>query len=236
MPLSQSFEARLLPSLPLIVDHFGTPFHIYDEAGIIETDERLKRAFRDVDFREYFAVKALPNPAVLRIMSELGFGFDCSSTPEIATAQLAGAVGEDIMFTSNNTSMTSLMRPALYEDAYHHITAPYAVGRPEEVVDVVGSVCENSDKFARQRALPAVAEGDILLIHDTGAHGHSMGFNYNGRLRPKELLLRRRGSVELIRSEEVIEKDYFSTLRFERKTLNLHAGGPWMAARASGED
>jgi diaminopimelate decarboxylase len=101
---------------------------------------------------------------------------------------------------------------------------------------VVGSICENSDKFARQRALPAVAEGDILLIHDTGAHGHSMGFNYNGRLRPKELLLRRSGRVELIRREEMIEKDYFSTLRFEGKTLNLHEGGPWMAARASGED
>jgi len=366
MPISTSFAARLLPSLPAIIKHFGTPFHIYDEAGIVATGERMKQAFADIDFREYFAVKALPNPTILALMGQLGFGFDCSSLPEIAMARAAGACGEDIMFTSNNTSraelqaatntgcilnlddlslidkvkdfpdlisfrynpgeeqrgcdligrpleakfglrddqvveayrraqargatrfglhtmicsnelnyeqmintarlllrviarvrqelgitfefinlgggigipyrpheepfdieslgreirqvlddfvsqhggpapkiflesgrymtgphgvlvtrvinryskwreyvgvdacMTALMRPALYADAYHHISVLDASDRPQEVVDVVGSICENSDKFARQRALPAVAEGDILLIHDTG--------------------------------------------------------------------
>jgi diaminopimelate decarboxylase len=87
-----------------------------------------------------------------------------------------------------------------------------------EKVDVVGSLCENNDKFAIQRILPRVQDGDRLLIHDTGAHGHSMGFNYNGRLRPKELLLRPDGAVELIRREETVE-DYFATLNFESQML-----------------
>jgi diaminopimelate decarboxylase len=85
-------------------------------------------------------------------------------------------------------------------------------------VDVVGSLCENNDKFAIQRLLPEIEDGDRLLIHDTGAHGHAMGFNYNGRLRPKELLLRTNGSVELIRREEAVA-DYFATLNFERQML-----------------
>jgi diaminopimelate decarboxylase len=81
------------------------------------------------------------------------------------------------------------------------------------MADVVGSLCENNDKFAVQRELPEIYENDILVIHDTGAHGHAMGFNYNGRLRPKELLLRGDGSVELIRREETME-DHFATLGF----------------------
>jgi len=420
MPMSPSFAARLLPSLPAIVKHFGTPFHIYDETGIIETGERMKQAFADIEFREYFAAKALPNPTILALLGQLGFGFDCSSLPELALARAAGAEGHDIMFTSNNTSraelqaatdtgcilnlddlslidkvkdfpelisfrynpgeeqrgcdligrpleskfglrddqvieayrrarargatrfglhtmicsnelnykqmvstaqlllsvaarvgqelgisfefinlgggigipyrpqekpfdieslgrelrevldefvsehggpapkiflesgrymtgphgvlvtrvinrcskwreyvgvdasMSALMRPALYADAYHHITVPDADQRPHEVVDVVGSLCENSDKFAQQRSLPKVDENDIMIIHDTGAHGHSMGFNYNGRLRPKELLLTEEGDVELIRREEEFERDYFATLSFNRQVLRLN--------------
>jgi len=114
--------------------------------------------------------------------------------------------------------MSALMRPAIY-GAYHHITV---IGkRPKqhfEKVDVVGSLCENNDKFAIQRLLPEIQDGDHLLIHDTGAHGHSMGFNYNGRLRPKELLLRTNGSVELIRREETVA-DYFATLNFTPQIL-----------------
>ncbi len=87
-------------------------------------------------------------------------------------------------------------------------------------VDVVGSLCENNDKFAIQRALPPIADGDLLIIADTGAHGHAMGFNYNGKLRPKELLLRADGSVELIRRAETIE-DYFATLNFTHQTMTL---------------
>ena len=417
MPMSQSFEDRLLPVLNEIIDHFGTPFHIYDEAGIRETGQNFINAFSRLNgFREYFAVKALPNPRILEIMQDLGFGFDCSSIPELMLSRKIGARGQDIVFSSNNTTreefhvaaaeggcilnlddmsliakvprmpetisfrynpgprrtgnsiigdpseskygvaheqivhayktaramgarrfglhtmlisnelsyaymvetaamllevvelvsreldiefdfinlggglgipyqpdqapldidsmadqisdlflnferkngflpkfhiesgrymtgphgvlvvtavnqkdiyrkyigvdacMSALMRPALY-GAYHHITV---VGKqPQqtfEKVDVVGSLCENNDKFAIQRLLPEIQDGDHLLIHDTGAHGHAMGFNYNGRLRPKELLLRSNGAVELIRREETVE-DYFATMNFEPQML-----------------
>lgn len=113
-----------------------------------------------------------------------------------------------------DASMSALMRPAIY-GAYHHIDI---LGKntteSDKKVDVVGSLCENNDKFAIQRRLPDIDAEDILCIHDTGAHGLSMGFNYNGRLRPKELLLGSDGTVELIRREEHIE-DYFATLKFE---------------------
>jgi diaminopimelate decarboxylase len=114
--------------------------------------------------------------------------------------------------------MSALMRPAIY-GAYHHITviAKHPTQHLEKV-DVVGSLCENNDKFAIQRLLPEIQDGDRLLIHDTGAHGHSMGFNYNGRLRPKELLLRTNGSVELIRRAESVA-DYFATLSFKPQML-----------------
>lgn len=416
MPMSNAFEARLYPRLEEIAAHFGTPFHIYDETGIRQTGERLKNAFSGVGgFREYFAVKALPNPAILAIMAEMGFGFDCSSIAELVLGRRVGGRGEDLMFTSNNTtrtefaramadggsivnlddisllgnlpavpepicfrynpgerrtgnaiigtpveakygvshdqliqayakakalgskrfglhtmlasneldhtymvqtaamlleearrileeldirlefiniggglgipyrsadapldleamgasisdlfhefsretgsmpklymesgrfmtgphgvlvttainrkeiyrtyvgvdaSMSSLMRPGMY-GAYHHITVPGKSDSNGQVVDVVGSLCENNDKFAIQRRLPTIEKGDRVVIHDTGAHGHAMGFNYNGQLRPKELLLRPDGTVELIRREERLE-DYFATLDFPADRL-----------------
>ncbi|MDX9787535.1 MAG: diaminopimelate decarboxylase [Desulfobacterales bacterium] len=418
MPMSNSFQDRLFPLLPRIVSHFKTPFHIYDEAGILETGERLRKAFSGVaGFREYYAVKALPNPKILDLMKQIGFGFDCSSIAELLLSRNTGAVGEDIMFTSNNTAlnefeaaaadggsilnlddislvpkvpnmpklicfrynpgdrrtgnsiignpteakygvshaqlvdayraarerggerfglhtmlasnelnhtymvqtaqmlleeverisaalgirfefiniggglgipyrpeqtplnltamgaeitacfqdfkrrngyapalymesgrymtgphgalvvtainrkeiyrtyigvdacMSALMRPALY-DAYHHISVLGKEQMPKTLTaDVVGSLCENNDKFAVQRELPAIDDGDILILHDTGAHGHAMGFNYNGRLRPKELLLRKDGSVELIRRAETVA-DHFATLNFEPNVFN----------------
>ena len=105
----------------------------------------------------------------------------------------------------------NLMRPAVY-GAYHHITVLGKEDAPcERVYDVVGSLCENSDKFAIDRALPEIEVGDMLVIHDTGAHGFSMGYNYNGKLRSAELLLREDGSVELMRRAETPD-DYFATL------------------------
>jgi diaminopimelate decarboxylase len=113
-----------------------------------------------------------------------------------------------------DASMANLMRPGMY-GAYHHITV---LGKedapPTETVDVVGSLCENNDKFAIDRPLPHIERGDLVVIHDTGAHGHSMGFNYNGKLRSAELLLREDGSVQLIRRAETLE-DYFATLDFD---------------------
>ena len=105
----------------------------------------------------------------------------------------------------------NLMRPAMY-GAYHHITVMGKEDRPcDHKYDVVGSLCENNDKFAVDRMLPKIDIGDILVLHDTGAHGFSMGYNYNGRLRSAELLLREDGSVELMRRAETPE-DYFATL------------------------
>ena len=419
MPMSQDYEQRLSKVVNKAVEHFGTPFHIYDEKGIRKTGENLSNAFKDINtFKEYFAVKALPNPTIMSIMKDMGFGFDCSSTPEILLARSINSFGEDIMFTSNNTSieefstaldnkgcilnlddisliskipkmpelicfrynpgprrkgnkiignpveskygvsheqilpayekalkkgakrfgmhtmlasnelnyeymiettkmlldmvdmvatelkiefefiniggglgipyqpdqpslnldlmaqgiqellnkfktskgfmpklfmesgryitgphgalvtsvinhkdiyrkyvgvdasMSALMRPGMYE-TYHHIHIHGKdMSMPTQKVDVTGSLCENIDKFAIQRELPITEEGDILIIHDTGAHGHAMGFNYNGSLRPKELLLKEDNSIELIRREEKVD-DYFATLEFKPNKLTV---------------
>ena len=110
-----------------------------------------------------------------------------------------------------DASAVNLMRPAFY-DAYHQITV---IGKEEdkvkEIVDVTGSLCENNDKFAKQRELPVIDEGDLLVIHDTGAHGFSMGYQYNAKLRSAELLLQQDGSARMIRRAERPE-DYFATL------------------------
>ena len=415
MPISKDFAARLSSSLESIAEHYGTPFHLYDEKGIRETGNGLNRAFSGIEgFKEYFAVKALPNPRIMQIMRSMGFGFDCSSIAELRLSRDLGAKGDEIMFTSNDTShadflaaeaeggcvlnlddislidkiphmpelicfrynpgdrrtgnsiignpieakygvahdqlldayrltqakgakrfglhtmlasnelnhsymvetarmllervewistqldirfdfiniggglgipykpedqpldidamareitglfevfkahngyapklymesgrymtgphgvlvtrainrkeiyrtyvgvdacMSGLMRPGMY-GAYHHIDVLGKNGS-EEVVDVAGSPCENNDKFAIQRPLPKIEDGDLLYIHDTGAHGHSMGFNYNGKFRPKELLLREDGTVELIRREETLD-DLFATLSYEADTF-----------------
>ena len=116
-------------------------------------------------------------------------------------------------FVGLDACMANLMRPAVY-GAYHHISI---LGKEDsshdQVYDVTGSLCENNDKFAIDRKLPHIDTGDIAVIHDTGAHGHSMGFNYNGKLRSAELLLKENGEAEMIRRAETVE-DYFATLDF----------------------
>ena len=402
--------------LERIASRHPTPFHIYDEKAICETARALLRAFAWAPgFREYFAVKACPNPHILKILREEGFGADASSLPELLLAQKAGITGEAVMFTSNDTPaeeyrqaralgavinlddishiaflakeaglpellclrynpgplregnaiigkpeeakygftrqqlfegyqllrdrgvkrfglhtmvasnelnpqyfvdtarmlyglvaelseklgirfefinigggigipyrpeqtavdipavsrgieaaynetirarglhplrlymemgrmitgphgflvtrvlhlkdtyrkyvgvdacMANLMRPGMY-GAYHHITVMGKQDRPaDKLYDVTGSLCENNDKFAIQRLLPAAERGDLLVIHDTGAHGYAMGFNYNGKLRSAELLLQPDGSVRQIRRAETVE-DYFATLDFK---------------------
>ncbi len=392
-------------------ERFPTPFHLYDEAGIRRNARALKAAFAWCDnFQEYFAVKALPNPAILRILQEEGCGVDCSSETELRLAEACGFHGQDIMFSANNmppeeftharalgayvnlddithidvlkehggipecvccrynpggdfkigtaimgnpgdskygftypqlqeglkrlktlgakafglhaflssnntdnsyyptlakilfkcgkdlaeetglklsfinlsggvgipyrpeqaktdimqvgegvrqayqavfpqgdvaiktelgrwmtgpegwlvthaihrkdtykhyigvdACAVNLMRPAMY-GAYHHITVCGKGDAPcDHVYDVVGALCENNDKFATDRPLPQIDTGDLLVIHDTGAHGFSMGYNYNGRLRSAEVLYRQDGSYQLIRRAERAE-DYFATL------------------------
>jgi len=400
-----------------IAARYPTPFHIYDERGIRENAARVREAFAwNKGFREYFAVKATPNPFLLNILKEYGCGVDCSSETELMMSDACGFSGEEIMFSSNDTppgefafaaklggiinlddithiesveaelgalpetmscrynpggmfelsngimdnpgdskyGMTpaqiteafrtmkakgvkrfglhaflasntttneyypklagvlfreavrlkeetgaeiafinlsggvgvpyrpeqsandiseigrevkrvyeeilvpaglgevaiytemgrfmlapygalvtkaihekhiykdyigvdacavNLMRPAMY-GAYHHITVLGKETAPHDhVYDVTGSLCENNDKFAIGRELPEIEMGDYLYIHDTGAHGFSMGYNYNGKLRSAELLLREDGSVQLIRRAET-PKDYFATFDF----------------------
>ena len=113
-----------------------------------------------------------------------------------------------------DASMADLVRPGMY-GAYHEVTVSGKENAPKDYVyDVSGSLCENCDKFAVQRNLPKIEMGDLLIIHDAGAHGRAMGFNYNGKLRAGELLLRSDGTVKEIRRRETIE-DYFATLDFE---------------------
>lgn len=416
MPMSKEFKDRLYPYLLQIVKEFGTPFHIYDALGIEETGRSFKKLFlkAPAGFKQFFAVKALPNLEIMKMMLKMGFGFDCSAIPELEMALMAGAKPEDIMFSSNNTSdlemvaalktgcilnlddisfikrvtkmpelicfrynpgaertgnsiignpeeskyglrrdqivkaykmakergakrfgihtmicsnqldykyivetvhmllaivkeiqaelgikfefinigggigipyrpeqkqfnvkalaresikalnefkkvygyapklytecgryitgphgvlvtkvinrmekykpfigvdacMSSLMRPAMY-DAYHHIQI-HNGGRKKEVINVVGSLCENNDWFAKDRKLPLSKIGDIMIIHDTGAHGIAMAFQYNARLRPAELLLDDKW-VKLIRRAETTE-DYLRTQRdFKPKTIS----------------
>lgn len=118
-----------------------------------------------------------------------------------------------------DSCMANLMRPALY-GAYHHITVLGKENAPaDHIYDVTGSLCENNDKFAIDRALPKIDIGDIVVIHDTGAHGSAMGFNYNGKLWCAELLLRTDGTIELIRRAQTMD-DYFATLRYEGGLLS----------------
>lgn len=406
-----------LEQLQEIVKDYPTPFHLYDERGIRENAGRLRKAFAwNKGFKEYFAVKATPNPFILKILKEEGCGTDCSSLTELMMSDACGFCGTEIMFSSNDTppeefqlahdlgaiinlddfthircleetlgklpeticcrynpggvfkisndimdnpgdakyGMTTeqlfeafkvlkakgvkyfgihaflasntvtneyypmlakvlfevavklqretgadirfinlsggigipyspdqepndimaigdgvrkvyeevlvpagmgdvalftelgrfmlapygclvtkaihekhthkeyvgvdacavnLMRPAVY-GAYHHITVAGKEDKAcDQVYDVVGSLCENCDKFAIDRSLPRIEKGDLLVIHDTGAHGFSMGYNYNGKLKSAELLLREDGSVDMIRRAET-PQDYFATFDF----------------------
>ena len=398
-----------------IVKTYPTPFHIYDEKGIRENAKALKEAFSwNKGFKEYFAVKATPNPYLIQILREYGCGCDCSSMTELMLSNAMGVEGSDIMFSSNETPASeyayaakigatinlddithidflektlgklpetlsmrynpggvftisngimdnpgdakygftteqlfegfrilkekgvkkfgihaflasntvtneyyptlakqlfelavkvkedtgvavsfinlsggigipyrpdqepndirvigegvrkvyeevlipaglgdvaiytelgrfmmgpyghlvttaihekhthkeyigcdacavNLMRPAMY-GAYHHITVMGKENEPcDHKYDIVGSLCENNDKFAIDRMLPKIDIGDLLLIHDTGAHGFAMGYNYNGKLKSAELLLKEDGSVQLIRRAET-PKDYLSLI------------------------
>ena len=117
-----------------------------------------------------------------------------------------------------DSCMANLMRPAMY-GAYHHITVAGKEHAPcDHKYDVTGSLCENNDKFAIDRLLPKIDIGDLVIIHDTGAHGSAMGFNYNGKLWCAELLLRENGEIELIRRAETLD-DYFATLHYPGSIL-----------------
>ncbi len=147
--------------------------------------------------------------APLKIVFECGrmitgpFGYLVSTIRQVAEKYK--------LYAGLDSCMTNLMRPALY-GAYHHITIPGKENLPiDSTYDVAGSLCENNDKFAIDRKLPVLEKGDLVVIHDTGAHGHAMGFNYNGKLKSAEILLKEDGSTTMIRRAETID-DYFATL------------------------
>jgi diaminopimelate decarboxylase len=108
--------------------------------------------------------------------------------------------------------MADLMRPGMYGSC-HHITVPAKENGPNKIYDVTGSLCENNDKFAVNREIPDPDVGDLLVIHDTGAHGHAMGFNYNGKLRSAEVLWKGGTDFKVIRRAETLG-DYFATLSY----------------------
>jgi diaminopimelate decarboxylase len=207
LSLSENISRRLKIEFEFINigGGFGIPYQIDEKPlNVFSLGSAIKNQFRDFDKRNGYMPKLF-----------IENGRYVSGPHGVLVVKAINRKNIYRTYIGVDASMNSLMRPGLY-NAYHHITV---FGKHHEscdtIVDVVGSLCENNDKFAVQRKLPDIIENDILLIHDTGAHGHAMGFNYNGRLRPKELLLRADGSVELIRREEGLA-EYFATLDFEK--------------------
>ena len=182
----------------------GIPYRPGDEAVDLQyISEEIQKLYRQI------IVPAGLDP--LKIVFECGrlvtgpYGFLVSRVLHVSR-KYKDYVGLD-------SCMANLMRPGLY-GAYHHITVPGKDNQAHDhIYDVTGSLCENSDKFAIDRRLPKIEKGDLVAIHDTGAHGYAMGFNYNGKLRSAELLLKEDGAVQLIRRAETID-DYFSTMCF----------------------
>lgn len=194
-------------------DRLGISIEFVDFGGGVgipyrQTDEAIDFAYLGTEIKKLYDKAGFKN---LRLSFELGraitgpFGYLVSKVRHVSR-KYKDYVGLD-------ACMADLMRPALY-GAYHHITVP---GKENEELshtyDVTGSLCENNDKFAIDRKLPLIEKGDYLVIHDSGAHGHSMGFNYNGKLRHAEYLLKADGTLKQIRRSETIE-DYFATLEF----------------------
>lgn len=176
-------------------------------------DEPVDLEYVGNGVRKVYEEKVVPNDLhPLKIFSEYGrmitgpYGYLVSRVLHLKNIYR--------QYVGLDASMANLMRPALY-GAYHHITVVGKEDAPaDHVYDVTGSLCENNDKFAINRNLPKVDIGDLVVIHDAGGHGHAMGFNYNGKLRSAELLLRTDGQVKEIRRAESVE-DYFATLDFE---------------------
>ena len=169
--------------------------------------ERVGKGIRDA-YRELVTAKGL---RPLKLFMECG---RCITGPYgYLVARVRHIKNTYRLYAGLDASMSNLMRPALY-GAYHEIVVPGKERSTEtSVYDVTGSLCENNDKFAIGRVLPVLARGDYVVICDAGAHGHAMGFQYNGKLRSAELLLEADGSVREIRRAETLD-DYFATLDF----------------------
>lgn len=180
----------------------GIPYKPDEEANdIFAIGEGVRRAFEEVLVPE--------DMGDISIFTELGRFMLGPNGQLVATAVHEKNTYKN--YIGLDACAVNLMRPAMY-GAYHHITVMGKEDMPEDhIYDITGSLCENNDKFAIDRNLPKIEVGDRIVLHDAGAHGFSMGYNYNGKLRSAELLLKEDGSVELIRRAETPE-DYFATL------------------------
>lgn len=183
---------------------FGIPYRPEEEPlNLIEIGEGIHKLYQ-----EMMLPAGLDKVA---IMTESGRAITGPAGWLVSTAIHEKKTYKD--YVGLDSCMANLMRPAMY-GAYHHITIAGKENAPlDHTYDVTGSLCENNDKFAVDRKLPKIDIGDLVIIHDTGAHGSAMGFNYNGKLWCAELLLRTDGSIELIRRAQTIE-DYFATLNY----------------------
>ena len=161
------------------------------------------------DVRRLYEQMIEPTGMKIHIASELGRYMTGPHGCLVATAIHEKHIYKE--YIGLDACAANLMRPAMY-GAYHHITIAGKENQPNDhIYDIVGSLCENNDKFAIDRPLPHIDIGDLVVIHDTGAHGHSMGYNYNGKLRSAEVLLQEDGSFSLIRRAET-PLDYFATI------------------------
>ena len=183
---------------------FGIPYRPEEEPlNLIEIGEGIHKLYQ-----EMMLPAGLDKVA---IMTESGRAITGPAGWLVSTAIHEKKTYKD--YIGLDSCMANLMRPAMY-GAYHHITIAGKENAPlDHTYDVTGSLCENNDKFAVDRKLPKIDIGDLVIIHDTGAHGSAMGFNYNGKLWCAELLLRTDGSIELIRRAQTIE-DYFATINY----------------------
>lgn len=198
-----------------LIDETGAEFEFVNLSGGIGVAYRPEQEAPDI-----FAIAKGVEAAYNEILAARGHG-NIKIFTELGRYMLApyGALVTKVLhfkhiykeYVGVDACAANLMRPAMY-GAYHHITVLGKENAQEEMVyDVVGSLCENNDKFAVNRPLPKIEIGDYLYIHDTGAHGHAMGYNYNGKLRSAEIMLKPDGSFELIRRAET-PADYFATL------------------------
>lgn len=211
-------NARVLFNLAREVhEALGADFYMINLSGGVGIPYRPEERMPDITrigqsvraaFEEILVPAGLGH---VRIATELGRYMTGPNGCLVATAVHQKHIYKE--YVGLDACAANLMRPAIY-GAYHHITV---VGKEDalcdHVYDVVGSLCENNDKFAIDRALPKIDVGDLIVIHDTGAHGFSMGYNYNGRLRSAEILLCEDGSFKLIRRAETL-RDYFATFDF----------------------
>lgn len=220
--VSNTTDAAYYPALAALL--FQTALELHKETG-------AEIAFLNLSGGIGIPYKPEDKPADIALIGEKvreayekAFA-DSSLRPAIFTElgrYMTGPVGYLVMraihkkdthkqFLGMDACAVDLMRPAMY-GTYHHITVLGKENEPNDhTYDVTGALCENNDKFAINRGLPKVERGDILVVHDTGAHGYAMGYNYNGRLKHAELLLRKDGTVSMIRRAETV-KDYFATL------------------------